>query len=199
MIVLDIETSGLDMEKCGIWQIGAIEVENPKNYFLEEGKIDDSDIIQDSALKVIGKTEEYLREKNKKTQKELLESFFIWASKIRNKDCICQNPQFDLIFLTIKSNKYGINYPLPYRSYDLHSIAQLKYFQVKKEFLNKSLISNMGLSNILLFCGIPDNRKDHNALEDSRLTLECFYRIVYSKPLLLEYKNCKMPNYLELT
>ena len=33
MIVLDIETSGIDRVKCGIWQIGALELENPKNQF----------------------------------------------------------------------------------------------------------------------------------------------------------------------
>ena len=38
MIVLDIETSGLTSD-CGIWQIGAIDLTNPKNYFLEECKL----------------------------------------------------------------------------------------------------------------------------------------------------------------
>lgn len=45
MIVVDIETSGLDFNKCGIWQIGALELENPANTFLEEARIDDEDEI----------------------------------------------------------------------------------------------------------------------------------------------------------
>ena len=36
MIVLDIESSGLDSGRCGIWQIGALEFENPSNTFLQE-------------------------------------------------------------------------------------------------------------------------------------------------------------------
>ena len=36
-IVMDIETSGLDKVKCGIWQIGAIDL-NDNEEFLREGK-----------------------------------------------------------------------------------------------------------------------------------------------------------------
>jgi len=42
MIVVDIETSGIDYNRVGIWQIGAIEFENQ---FLEESRIDDEDEI----------------------------------------------------------------------------------------------------------------------------------------------------------
>jgi len=44
MIVLDIETSGLDSVKCGIWQIGAIDLATNEE-FLEEARIDDEDIV----------------------------------------------------------------------------------------------------------------------------------------------------------
>ena len=46
MIALDIETSGGNPVKYGIWQIGAIELENPKNIFLEEARIDEEDEVQ---------------------------------------------------------------------------------------------------------------------------------------------------------
>ena len=137
MIVVDIETSGLNYEKSGIWQIGAIELENPDNSFLEEGRIDDSDIVNPDSLKIIGKTEEELRDKTKKSQKELLESFFLWAKKIEIRDCICQNPQFDWSFLCIRATKYNLDFPFIHRAYDLHSIAQLRYCQLKGRFLLK--------------------------------------------------------------
>ena len=95
-IVMDLETSGLDIEKSGIWQIGAIDL-NTMEEFLEEGRIDDEDIIDESALIVIGKTEEQLRDKNKQSQKELLEKFFKWISeKDKVKIFLCQNHQFDV-------------------------------------------------------------------------------------------------------
>ena len=58
MIVVDLEMSGLDMANCGIWQIGAVDLNNPQEIFFEEGRIDDEDVVQSEALKVIGKTDD---------------------------------------------------------------------------------------------------------------------------------------------
>ena len=104
MIVIDIETSGnFYPEKNGIWQIGAIEFENPNNSFLQEARIDDEDNIEDGALKVTGKTIEELRDKNKQSQKQLLENFFLWVSKIQNKTFVAHNTPFDYGFLFLRA------------------------------------------------------------------------------------------------
>ena len=116
---------------------------------------------------------------------------------IQIKDCICQNPQFDWSFLNIKAAKYKLSFPFIHRAYDLHTIAQLKYFQLKNRFLIKQNISDMGLSKILIFVGMKDNRKEHNALEDVRLSAECFSRIVYGKNLIDLYKQFEIPPYLK--
>jgi len=39
--------------------------------------------------------------------------------------------------------------------------------------------------------------RPHNALEDAKLTAECFSRIVYGKNLFSEYNQFKMPLHLE--
>ena len=195
-ISLDIETSGLNMEKCGIWQIGAVDLNNPKSYFLQEGRIDDKDEIEEGALKVIGKTEKELRNKNSQTQKRLLENFFDWFEKRNLKNFLCQNPQFDVAFLEIKTRKYGLKIPFHYRSFNLHDYAQAKYFDLNKKFLIKEFHSDMGLANILKLCGMEDNRKAHNALEDARLTGECFYRLLLGKNIFPEYSKHKIPRVL---
>ena len=41
-VVLDIETSGINFEKCGIWQIGAIDLNTGEEFF-EDCRIDDED------------------------------------------------------------------------------------------------------------------------------------------------------------
>src|SRR3989344_9623267 len=107
MIVLDTESSGINREINGLWQIGAFELENPKNTFLMEGRIDDEDEVHSSALLVIGKTEEELRDKGKMSQKELVKKFFEWVSKIESKNIIAQGPLFDVGYLEKKSTKYG--------------------------------------------------------------------------------------------
>jgi len=55
----------------------------------------------------------------------------------------------------------------------------------------------MGLKNILNFCGMQDNREVHNALEDCKLTAECFLRIIYKRNLFPEYAKFPIPEYLK--
>ncbi|MEN9626691.1 MAG: hypothetical protein RL557_1019 [archaeon] len=199
MIVVDIETSGLDPVRCGIWQIGAIELENPTNIFFEEGRIDDENVVESGALEVIGKREEELRDTTKQSQKDLLLHFFNWAKKISVRNCICQNPQFDIVFIECKARASGLmrkEVPLPHRAFDLHSIASLKYFLVHETFLIRDGKSDMNLTNVLHFCGMNDERNHHNALEDAQLTAECFSRIVFGKKLLETFNGFEIPHYL---
>lgn len=216
MIVVDIETSGPDIgqvDKIGIWQIGALIFEKPKLTFLQEGRIDDADIIDDitgskTVYEVTGKTEAQLRDKKKQSQKQLLNNFFQWCKDNNQRVAICQNPIFDLGFLNYKARRYGLDYPLHYRSFDLHSVASQKYLQVNGKLLIADGHSDMGLGNILHFCGMKDTRMKmekgqvirkgvpHNALEDAKLTAECFSRILYGKNIFKEYKKFPIPKHL---
>jgi len=214
-VVMDIESSGLDRISCGIWQIGAVDLNNPKNVFLEEGRIDDEDEVEEDALKVIGKTEEELRDGGKQSQKELISSFFAWMNKRPMRNLLCQNPQFDIAFIEIKAKKYGLKKAMQHRAFDLHSIAQTIYKKIHGKFKTreakdtKGKESDMNLTNILEFCGIPDKRvfldtkgkvhkgNPHNALEDCKLTGECFSRIIYGKNLFPEYSKYKIPESLK--
>ncbi len=213
-VVLDLEMSGLDVVRCGIWQIGAIDL-NTMEEFLEESRIDDEDTIDKEALIIIGKTEEELRDESKQSQKKLLENFFKWVSKRAMRNVLCQNPQFDVSFIDIRAKKYGMKKPFQYRSFDLHSIAQTIYIKIKGEFFIKSskeggtFESDMNLTNILNFCGLPDKRTQiidgkivqegnaHNALEDCKLTGECFSRLLFGKNLFSEFAKYKIPEELK--
>ncbi len=196
MIIVDLETSGVDFCRCGIWQIGAMDFKTKEEFF-GECRIDDDDIIEQEALRVIGKTEKYLRA-GKESQKDLLNRFFKWCKKSNTKNFMCENPNFDVSFLEIKAKKYDLKFPFHHRAFDLHSASCLKYLQVHGKFKIKDNKSNLGLSNTLKFCGMKDNRKFHNALEDVRLTAECFSRIFFGKNLLKEYGKYPVPEYLKL-
>jgi len=195
-ISTDIETSGLDRIKCGLWQIGAINLSNPEDYFLQEGRIDDEDKAEEGALKVIGKTEAELRDKKRQSQKQLLENFFEWVKKRDMKNPLCQNPQFDLVFLEIKADKYELKVPFHYRAFNLHDYAQSKYYSLYGHFLIKDEHSDMGLTNIIKLCGMEDNRKAHNALEDAKLTGECFFRLINGENLFPEYSKYEITEVL---
>ncbi|MEJ2267809.1 MAG: 3'-5' exonuclease [Nanoarchaeota archaeon] len=203
MIVLDIEASGVDFGKCGILQIGAIDLDNPKNFFLEECRLDEEDLILNPlfgkpVLEILGKTEKELRDKRKQSPKEMLINFFKWASKIKINNLICQNPQFDLAFIQTKARKYNLDIPFHYKALDLHSIAQFKYFEINNCFFEDKLKNRLGLglTEILKFCGIEDERNVHNALEDAKLTAECFFRLIHGKNLFSCFEKFKIPDYL---
>jgi len=209
MIVVDIETSGINPEEHGIWQIGAIELENPENTFLEESNIDSEDKIHPEALKIIGKSEQELRSSSLQSQKKLLEKFFSWIEKIENQTLIAHNTPFDYGFLTFKARKYNLKPTFGHRTFDLHSIAAVKYYQINRKFLTDKDKSAMNLPKIIEFCGMKDERiqisegkvvqegSSHNAIKDTKLEAECFSRIVFGKNLLKDFEKFSIPNYLK--
>ena len=211
-IVVDIETSGGSPLEHGIWQIGAIDL-NTMEEFLDESRIDNEDKVSEEALRIIGKTEEELRNKNKQSQKELLEKFFKWLEGRKMKNLLCHLPEFDQGFLRVKARKYfdaDPFWPDHHRAFDTHTIAQIKFFELNNKFLTKEdNNSDMGLGNILKLCGIQDMRrsvkegeifregKPHNALEDAKLTAECFSRLMFGKNLFSEFNKFEIPQELK--
>jgi len=211
MIVLDIETSGdLFPEKNGIWQIGAIDTDNPQNVFFEECRIDDEDNVEEISLKICGKTEEEFRDPSKQSQKEMLQKFFRWSESIRVRNLVCQSTPFDYSFLWARAAKYGIPFTLPTKTIDLYALAVLKYYQITGKInIEKDRIM-MGLPIISNFCGLEMNRleisrekgmiregKPHDALDDAKLEAECFSRIMYGKNLIKEFADFPIPDALK--
>ena len=209
MIVLDIETSGLDSGRCGIWQIGAIDLRS-KREFLQEARIDGEDVIEVEALKVTGKTEKELRDSKKQSQKEMIINYLDWLNHVKEKMFTGQNVGWDISFIQNKCIRYMIIDRFreihSQRSIDLHAVVQERYFQIHGHyFIDGKGKSKMNLSQELEFCGLPDERinlqgsvvvkegKPHNALEDCRLEGEIFSRLKYGKNLFLEYTQFKIP------
>jgi len=193
MIVIDIEASGLNMGKCGIWQIGAVDLKSGEE-FLEESRIDDEDEIMEEAMKVIGKTEAELRDKNKQTQKELIKNFLNWLKQFKERIIAGDNVGFDIYFIQNKCLKYGIQEKfldiMSYKGFDLPTLAQLRHKEKYGKFKMREGLNDMGLRNILEFCGMKDERiqlnkgkvvkegKLHNALEDAKLEALCFKKLI---------------------
>src|SRR3989344_109326 len=200
MIVLDIEASGPDNGKCGIWQIGAVNMKT-KEEFLEESRIDDEDEINKEALELIEKTEKYLRDESKQSQKKLIENFLDWLSNFDERVIGGHNIGWDISFLSNKSMRYGIREKfskiMGYRAIDIQTVAQIRFLKENGKFKKKEGKNDMHLSAVMEMCKIKDPRKriaggkiikegtPHNALEDAKLTAKCFER------LLGELKNGK--------
>ena len=198
MIVVDLEMSGLVPEKCGIFEIGAVDLESRETFF-GNCRIDEEDVIinvgDKTVEEVTGRSEEQMRSKDKQSQKGLLEDFFSWIESKKDKIIVCHNFS-DIIFLNAKARKYKLKVPYGYRAFDLHSVGHFKYQQLKGDFLISEGISDFGLSNLLEFVGMKDIRDKHNALEDAKLEAECFFRVVYGEGFFEEYEKFAVPDYL---
>ncbi len=213
MIVLDIETSGLGA-RMGIWQIGAIELENLQNYFLQEARIDDGDLVEEGALKVTGKTERELRDISKQSQNQLIINYLDWFERLHNRIICGWNVGWDVTKIEDKC----ISYDLQARFIDVHGIriidlqtlAQEKYLELYKKYLLKENGANaMSLPKALEFCGIIDERievrgpsimkegRPHDALGDCRLEAEIFFRLKYGRNLFPEFSKFEIPEYLK--
>jgi DNA polymerase III epsilon subunit-like protein len=211
MIIIDIETTGVNFWENGILSIGALCFNHPEKQFYGECRVDEDDIITEDALKINGFSKEEITNEKKQTQKELVKKFFEWLEKQEIKILAGHNVGFfDLNFLKTKAKKYNIPLKMRFRSLDLCSVAQTKYFQINGKFLLDDYKENaMSLPEVLKFCGIKDERieirnkelikqrKTHNALEDCKLEAECFSRLLSGKGLFEEYNKFLIPNYLK--
>ncbi len=214
MIVVDIETTGLNFWENAILSIGALCLDNPKKQFYGECRVDEDDVITRKALEVNGFSEEEIKNKEKQTQEELIRKFLKWREEQVSQMLGGHNVGFfDLSFLKFKAKKYNIDFKTRFRSFDLCTVAQTRYLQIYGNLLLDDFKENaMNLPNILRFCGIRDERrrinkegvlvkegKSHNALEDCKLEAECFSRLIYGKGLFDEYDKFEIPEYLKPT
>src|SRR3989344_3812434 len=129
MIIVDVESSGVDPVKDSLISVGAIDFDNPKNRFYEECRIWDGAHVEDEALVVNGFTREQITDPKKQTDREVVEKFLKWVDSCKEHTLAGQNPSFDRDFLTYTAYRYHINWPLAHRTIDIHSIA---YFHMIK-------------------------------------------------------------------
>ena len=188
MIVLDMEMSGVDHEKCAIVSIGAVEFEHPENQFYGECCPWEGAEITNESLRITGFTREKLLSQPK-SEKQLIEEFLAWLKPIKNKTIAGQSPWMDIAFLKIALARLNMPWPFGHRYVDSHAIAYEHFARAGKLILKKEGTSDINLDKILTFLGIEVRGSTHNALEDAQLTAEVLSRFIYGKNLLPQYKK----------
>lgn len=193
MIIVDVESSGVNPNKNSLVSIGALDFDNPENQFYEECRVWDGAHVEDEALEVNGFTREEIYDETKKTDREVVEDFLNWLETCGEHTLAGQNPSFDRDFLMATAHRYHINWPLAHRTIDLHSIAYFHMIKRKIEPPSDNKRSDLNLDKILKYVGLDIERRKHNALEDAKLEGEAFSRLFYEKPLLKKFQNFKIP------
>jgi DNA polymerase III epsilon subunit-like protein len=196
MIVIDIETTGINPEKCSIVSIGAIDFNNPSNQFYEECQIFEGADVLDIALDINGFTHENIRDPSKMTQEKIIKEFIGWVDSTGQKVFGGHNhAHFDMIFLSKMAVRNGMEFRLR-RGVDLHSVCFAHQLGRGLQPYSEDKGSSLNLNAVLNYVGLPNEPEPHTALTGAKVEAEALCRIIHGKCLLKEYENYKIPDYL---
>ena len=206
MIVVDVETTGIDARKHSIVSIGAVEFEKSENQFYEECRIwegaeifeggqGDGDRVYVGSLDINGFTKEQITDPNKKSLGQVIGEFLEWASKCKEKVLAGHNVWFDRDFLIQSAERSGIRWPLGRRIVDLHSLT---YGHLASRGLKPPMQldgrPNMISDFVFNYVGLPSEPKPHNALIGAKFEAEAFSRLMHEKNLFKEFQQYPIKN-----
>lgn len=199
MIVVDIETSGLDPEKCSILSIGALDFLRPERSFYQECHIEADVLVEEKALEINGFTIKDITDNSKVSEAQIVIEFLDWLDQSSHHIMAGLNiATFDIPFILAKAKKYDIGWYPNYRHVDLHTLCYSKYMALNKEMPLKYYQSGISADTIHLFTGIGEEPKPHNGLNGAKYEAESFARLIYGQNLLKEFKDKPVPEYLAI-
>lgn len=196
MIAVDVEASGIGPETHSIVSVGAVDLSDPSRQLYEECRVWDGAHINDEALEVNGFTREQLTDPSKQSEADLVHKFAAFAEPMADRTLAGQNVSFDRDILQAAAKRAGhTEWPFAHRTIDSHSLA---WMHMIKRGLTPPLDvekkrSALNLDAILLYCGIPEEPKPHNALTGAKSHAEVISRLLYDKKLLPEFDQFDIP------
>ncbi len=194
MIILDVETSGIDPLKHSILSIGALDLDEPTNQFYDECRIWEGAVISDEALAINGFTKEQATDPGTKTEAELVTAFVAWATdRPLDRTFAAQNVSFDYEFVRHACHRAGLDFPFAKRTIDVHTLVWLHMTENGKIPPLENHHSSLSSTAIQRYCGIQEEPKPHNALTGALWHAEVISRIAYGKKLLPEYAEYDIP------
>ncbi len=196
MIVLDAEFTGLDPREHSLISIGAIDFENPENQFYIQCRPWDGADYMEEAFEVNGLSMEKVNSFEYSLE-EAMEKFLEWTQSIDERNLAGQNvSNLDMHFLMDSARRYHLNWDLPYRSVDVHTLAYMHLVKREKDVPVENRRSAINSSFVQDYVGIPEEPKPHNALNGAKVAAEAISRLLYGKNLLPEFKDNPIPEYL---
>lgn len=163
MIILDLETSGLDPQIHGMLSLGAVDFETGDEFY-GECRLGANQRYSLEALKINGFDGENIYDSTKQTQVELYQKFVKWASGRSTLVGGHNVGSFDVQFLKkVHSKQKKITkFPFQFRYVDLHSVAYQRFGE------------SLSMSQICGNLGINPEPTPHNALTGAKKEYECF-------------------------
>ncbi len=196
MIVVDVQTSGLNPRKHSILSIGAVEFEHSGNTFYIECQVDPDAAVEAKALEVNGFTEEQIVDPSKPTLKEALEKWLDWAIAIPERTLAGHNTAFDYAMLEAACRKYDLGWPFGSRTVDLHSLAYADYYRRQLEMPKHGGASGITAPMVFEYVGLEPGTGPLNGLEVAKKEAEALSRFMSGKTIIAEYGKFVLPEHL---
>jgi DNA polymerase III epsilon subunit-like protein len=194
MIVIDMEASGLNIQKNAMVSFGAVDFSNPERQFYAEPRMWEGAECNPDALAINGFTEEECRDLKRKELKEVMHDFLAWIEPIQEKTLVGQNPCFDRGFINDGFSRSSIGWNFSYRTIDLHTIAYADHIKRGIPVPIEHSRTGLDLDVILTYVGLPEEPKPHNGLMGAKVEAEALSRILYCKNLLPEFAQYSVPD-----
>jgi len=197
MIVLDIETTGLDPKRHSIIEVGAMDFDDPRKVFNEKCRIWPGAEIDQGALQINGFSPHEIKDPALQSQKELLSKFIDWISVIEDRTIAGHNVDFDISFLNESCERLNLPFSYGKRKVDLHSLVYAHILGRKIKPPLKKGTSDLNSDVIMHYVGIPAEPKPHRALNGARFETEALSRLIYAKSVFDEFSKYEIPAYLK--
>ncbi len=187
-LALDLEMSGPEPGWNEIIQIGAVMLDdqwNPLAEYLQNVYPENEEAFSQSSEKVHGLTLDELDDAP--MIYDVLPEFEQWACRSLGRNwsegkaplgdlVICgQSILSDISFLQYEYRHQKMKWPFSYKLLELFSVSHFVFSVLEKNGLKPP--KSRGLSAVAGFFGLTREEKNHNALEDSRLTAACFRKL----------------------
>lgn len=196
MIVVDVETTGINPWKNAMVSIGAVNYKRPLQQFYRECRIFDGAEVDHAALAVNGFCEEEIRDPLRASLEETISEFAGWLQE--QKQGVEQrvdilggmNVGFDRFFLMTASERTGVILPISMRTYDLHTVCAVHSYRRAEHDLGRDWYTT---TNILHYVGLPTEPSPHHALMGAKMEAEAFARLLEGRWLLEEFRRYEIP------
>jgi DNA polymerase III epsilon subunit-like protein len=195
MIVVDVEATGIDTRKNSIIAIGAIDIANPDRRFYGECRIWEGAHFNPEAELIHGMSLAEVMDVKKQTEAELTRTFLEWSQHMGDRTLAGQNVSFDRDFIKAACERAHLPWDMAHRTIDTHTLC---FMHMIKRGLQPPIDaqhrrSALNLDTILLYCGVPEEPKPHNALTGAMCHGEVVNRLLYGRSLLPEFTQYPIP------
>lgn len=195
MIVIDLETTGLDPDTHGIVEFGAVDM-NTKEKFSQKCRISKQDEITQKALDINGHTKEEVRSESRPLQTYVFEQFDEWTCLRDNLTLAGHNlVGLDVPLLRRMCNQTDREWRFGHRFVDLHSVA---YATAKRVgyFVSFDKLSPFTSVKVYELVNIPKEPEPHKAVRGAVWEAEAFSRLMKGESLFDQFSSHEIPSYL---